>query len=92
MVRELAVRAGFTHPQKATRSMTQRAVALQLLATLVLTVSLVIAATVVSMGIARADTLGRIADNEATFAVALFFGLVMIGMGGLTAVMASERN
>lgn len=57
--------------------------------TVTLVVSIVIAATVVSIGIARADTLVPIADSSGgRFALALLLGLVIAGMGGLTAAMA----
>jgi hypothetical protein len=59
-----------------------------LVTTTTLVVSIVIAATVVSIGIARADTLVPIADsNGGRLALALFLGLVIAGMGGLTATM-----
>ena len=43
------------------------------------------AATVVSVGIARANVADNVIDNEGSlFAVALVLGLLFIGMGGLT--------
>ena len=39
----------------------------------------------VSVGIARANVVGNVIDNEGSlFAVALVLGLLFIGMGGLT--------
>ncbi|MEX2034711.1 MAG: hypothetical protein WEA28_05920 [Xanthobacteraceae bacterium] len=59
-----------------------------LVTTMTLVVSIVIAATVVSIGIARADTLVPIADSSGgRLALALLLGLVIAGMGGLTATM-----
>jgi hypothetical protein len=88
---ELNGRVGFTHPT-ARKAVKQRVVAIELMAMVGLAVSLVIAVTAVSIGIARADTLGTMtgSDNGA-FAVALFLGLVMAGMGGLTALVTIER-
>jgi hypothetical protein len=75
-------------------SVKQRVVAVELMAMVGLVVSLVIAVTAVSIGIAHAGTLGAIADaaDNGPFAVAIFLGLVMAGMGGLTALMARERT
>jgi len=40
---------------------------------------------VVSVGIARANVVGNVIDNEGSlFTVALLLGLIFIGMGGLT--------
>ncbi|HZP78757.1 MAG TPA: hypothetical protein VFB45_21650 [Pseudolabrys sp.] len=59
-----------------------------LLATLGLAAGTAIAATVVSIGIARADTIGGIVDNDVgMFALALLLGLIFVGMGGITALM-----
>jgi hypothetical protein len=57
----------------------------ELVASLALAASTLIAATVVSIGIARADVAGNVIDNEGgLFVVALVLGLLFIGMGGLT--------
>jgi len=59
--------------------------------TITLVVSLVIAVTAVSIGIARADMLVPIADSGGgRFAFAVLVGLVIAGMGGLTAVMVRD--
>lgn len=56
--------------------------------TLALVVSLVIAGTVVSIGIARADTLVPFSGGgNGRMALAALLGLVIAGMGGLTAAM-----
>jgi len=45
----------------------------------------------VSIGMARAQAFANIGRHDhASFAVALFFGTVMAGMGGLTAIVAGE--
>jgi hypothetical protein len=86
---ELAGSVGFDHPIAGKTFLSRRIVAVELMATAALAVSLVVAVTAVSIGIARADTLRTFTDGErGPFAVALFFGLVMAAMGGLTAVMA----
>ncbi len=61
--------------------------------TVALVVSLVIAATVVSIGMARADTLGTIAGSNGerlALAVALAFAVVV--MAGLAAMVARGRE
>jgi ABC-type antimicrobial peptide transport system ATPase subunit len=59
--------------------------------TVALVVSLVIAVTVVSIGIARADTLVPIAESgSGRFALAILLALVIAGMGGLTAAMVGD--
>ena len=56
-----------------------------------LVVSLAVATVTVSIGIARADTLGHVAQSSGgRFAAAIFLGLVIIGMGGLTAIMVGD--
>jgi hypothetical protein len=60
---------------------------LALVVTVALAVSLVIAATVVSIGIARADTLGPIGESDERFTLAVVLGLVIAGVGGLTAAL-----
>jgi threonine/homoserine/homoserine lactone efflux protein len=63
----------------------QTAAVAELLATITLAVCTIVAATVVSMGIAHADVASNVIDNEGgLFAIALVLGLLFIGMGGLT--------
>jgi hypothetical protein len=66
----------------------------QLIATGALALSTLIAVTAVSIGIARADVLGTHAADtgNATLAIAIFVGLLLSGMGGLTALMAGDRR
>lgn len=57
----------------------------ELMATIVLALSTVVAATVLSVGMARAAVADRVIDNEAAlFWVALFLGVVFVAMGGLS--------
>jgi F0F1-type ATP synthase membrane subunit a len=63
----------------------------ELIATLALALLTLVAVTAVSIGIARADVFGAHADTDAApFAIALFIGLLLSAMGGLTALMAGE--
>jgi hypothetical protein len=63
-----------------------------ILITLSLAVSLVIAATAVSFGIARADTLMPAAGGgSGRLMFVLFVAFVIAGMGGLTAAVAKNE-
>ena len=58
-----------------------------------LLVSLVIAATAVSIGIARADTLAAIGDSgNGRLELILVVGLVITGIGGLAAAMTRSAK
>ena len=78
--------AGFAPPANRALGSEHRTVAVaELVASLALALCTLIAATVVSIGIARADVASNVIDNEGgLFAVALLLGLLFIGMGGLT--------
>lgn len=78
--------AGFTPPANRVLGSEHRTVAVaELVTSLALALSTLIAATAVSVGIARADVVGNVIDNEGgLFAIALVLGLLFIGMGGLT--------
>jgi hypothetical protein len=77
---------GFTAPTNHALGEERRTVALAaLIATAALAISTIVAATVVSVGIARANVVDNVIDNEGSlFALALVLGLLFIGMGGLT--------
>ena len=77
---------GFTAPNTRAFGNERRTVALAELMTIVgLALSTIVAATVVSVGIARANVVGNVIDNEGSlFTVALLLGLIFISMGGLT--------
>ena len=65
----------------------------ELIATVLLLLSTLVAVTVVSIGIARAEGLGSRADFDAApLAIALFIGLLFAAMGGLTAIAAHDRR
>jgi len=78
---------GFTAPNGRALGNERRTVALaELVAIVGLALSTIVAATVVSVGIARANVVGNVIDNEGSlFTVALLLGLILIAMGGLTA-------
>lgn len=77
---------GFTPPANRMLGGEHRNVAVaELVASLGLALSTLIAATVVSVGIARADVIGNVIDNEGSlFLIALVLGLLFIGVSGLT--------
>jgi len=77
---------GFTAPNGRALGNERRTVALaELVAIVGLALSTIVAATVVSVGIARANVVGNVIDNEGSlFTVALLLGLIFIAMGGLT--------
>ena len=78
--------AGFTPPANRALGSERRTVATaELVTSIGLALSTLVAATVVSIGIARADVASNVIDNESgLFAIALLLGLLFIGMGGLT--------
>ncbi len=63
----------------------------ELITTAALALSTVVAATAVSIGMARADVFGFRTDGDpAPFAIAALIALLLLAMGGLTAIMASS--
>jgi glycerol uptake facilitator-like aquaporin len=83
-------RARLQHCALPTAESQPRPVALvELITTAALALSTVVAATAVSIGMARADVFGFRTDDPAPLAIALLIGLLLLAMGGLTAVMAS---
>lgn len=87
---DISERAGFQRPIPS-HEMAQQRTTLALIATAALAVSTVVAVTVVSIGIARAEMLSAAQSDDARLAVAVFLGIVFAGMGGLTAVTAFSR-
>ena len=86
MTRDRIAGIGFHHPVRNARPLTKRKLALaNLLMTAGLVVCIVVAATAVSFGMARADTLNVVAQGkEGAFATALLIGFLLAGMGGIT--------
>jgi hypothetical protein len=93
-MRNPVVSPGFKAPSARPLGNERRTVALaELLAIVGLALSTIVAATVVSIGIARANVVGNVIDNEGSlFAVALLLGLIFIAMGGLTAFTLSGHR
>jgi hypothetical protein len=88
MTGTVADQVGFEHPKRRSR---RRAVTmLELLASLALMLSTVVAATVVSIGIARADSAGLATPVDHSFALAVLLGLVLGGWGWLTVLMTRD--
>ncbi|HTT49621.1 MAG TPA: hypothetical protein VMG39_16650 [Pseudolabrys sp.] len=77
---------GFTPPSARKLGGGRRIVTCaELVAILGLALSTIVAATVVSAGIARADVAGDVVGHEGSvFGVALLLGLVFLAMGGVT--------
>ena len=74
---------------RTTGSRTRPVALVELITTVALALSTVVAVTAVSIGIARADVAGIRADGDpAPLAIALLIGLLLLAMGGLTAFMA----
>jgi len=89
----LTGKVGFASPIAETQSTRRRILGVELFATAALAVSLIVAATAVSIGVARAQAFAEVGRSDRTpFAVALVFGAVMAGMGGLTAIVAGDRE
>ena len=62
----------------------------ELITTVLLALSTVVAATAVSIGIARANVFGFRTDGDPSpLPIALLIGLLLLATGGLTAIMAS---
>ena len=86
--------SGFGPPSGRTLGRERRTVMLaELVATIGLAVSTIVAVTVLSVGIARASVPGGIIDNEGgLFVIALVLGILFIGMGGLTVLSLPDHQ
>jgi hypothetical protein len=75
---------GFRAPTQHPLGSERRSVMLaELVATLALAVSTVIAATVLTVGIARAGAVDGMIDNQGSlFGVVVLLGLISVGLGG----------
>jgi len=82
--------AGIEQEARAASARKHRSfVCVELLTTAALALSTAVAVTAVSIGIARADVIGAVANGDgAPFAVALLIGSLFAAMGGLTAIVA----
>ena len=94
MSRDLSRRGAFEQASVHTSATKHRSIAfVELMTTAALALSTAVAVTAVSIGIARADVVGAVANGDgAPLAIALFIGLLLSGMGGLTAVMAADHR
>jgi uncharacterized membrane protein YuzA (DUF378 family) len=79
--------SGFTAPAGRALGRERRRVAVaELVATIALALCTLVAVTVVSVGIARADIVGNVVGHESSlFGVALVLGLLFIAVGGISA-------
>jgi len=76
-------KVGFASPATS-KFVRRRHAAIELMATVALAVSLIVAVTAVSIGAARAQVLGAVAHNkDASLAIGAFVALVMAGVGGM---------
>ena len=88
MTRDQIAGIGFQHPVRNRRPLTPRNVAFaELIMTSALVISIVVAATAVGIGIARADVTASISGHDGTVAIATFLGLLIAGMGGIIAAV-----
>ncbi len=87
------VEFGFQHPMRRDRVLKKRGHAFAgLITSIALLLSIVVAATAVSIGIARAGALATVAQSDANpLALAAFLGLVLAGMGGITAAVTTRH-
>lgn len=85
-MRKPIAEAGFSAPTDRTLGQERRTVAVaQLVTTIGLALCTIVATTVISAGIARANVASNVIDNEGgLFALALLLGLLFIGIGGFT--------
>jgi hypothetical protein len=83
---DLIGRTGFDRPAPNEDSAEKRR-ALTLIATAALAISTAVAATVVSIGMARADIVGRAADSDGgTLAIALFIAATLAGIAAVAGI------
>ena len=90
MIGPLADRVGFEPENRRTPAPRRYAASLELMAGVALVVSTVVAATVVSIGIARADTFATVPAADHSLALAVLLGLVLGGWGWLTVLTTRD--
>jgi hypothetical protein len=88
-------RGGFEHSNGRELSPRRHLASLELLAGVALVISTAVAATVISIGIARADTpaadaAGFASSADPSFAVAVLFGFVLAAWAWLTVMMSRD--
>lgn len=78
---------GFTAPAAPPLGQRRTVAIAELVASAALTLAIIVAASVITAGMARADSGGALhAPDGSLTALALVMGFVLAGMGGLTAV------
>ena len=94
MSTELTCCTGIEHEHRHACALGQRSVAfVELITTAALALSTAVAATAVSIGIARADVVDAAAKGQGTsFAMALVMGLLLSGLLALGGVMAVRAH
>ena len=84
---------GFTAPAGRPIGQRRSFALAALIASAALAVSTIVAATVVSVGIARASAVDGVIDHEGSlFAIALLLGLVFIGIGSFAILPPRNRH
>ena len=79
-------RVGFCSPERQSVPR-HHSVSLELIASTALVLCTIVAAAVVSIGMARAEAIAASPANDSLYA-AVLVGVILAGFGGLTAVMA----
>lgn len=87
-MRKAIDKSGFTPPSGRPLGREWQTVTVaELVATVALALSTLVAATAVTMGIARANAIGPVAGHESgVFGIALVLGFLFIVMGGIAAL------
>jgi len=94
MTRDQIAGIGFQHPVRNRRPLTPRKVAFaELIMTFALVLSIAVAATAIGIGIARAEAASALSGNhDGTLALATLLGLLIAGMGGITAAVTRRAG
>jgi hypothetical protein len=83
---------GFAAQRRVRLSSRRAAMVAEAIASFALVLSITVAMTAVSIGIARADVLAAAAeDPTARVAAAILLALVLVGIGGLTALLSGSQ-
>jgi hypothetical protein len=92
MTRDRIAGIGFHHPERNARPLTKRKLAFaHLLMTATLVVCIIVVATAVAIGSARADTFASLASgHEGMLPLAILIGLLAAGIGGITAAITGH--
>jgi len=88
------VQLGFQHPMRRDRMLRKRGNTFAgLITSIALLVSIAVAVTAVSIGIARAGVPMAAAEGDGNpFVLAAFVALILAGMGGITAAVTMRRD